>query len=263
MLVLFADLVGFTAASEGRDAEDTRELLSRYFDTARTIVERYGGIVEKFIGDAVMAVWGAPVAKKTTPSAPSARRSTSSPPFPRSTRRSRPGPACSPVRPRSRSAPRARAWSPATSSTPRRASSRWPSRARCSSARPRSGRRRRRSPTRTRASTSSRARHEAVHLWQRARIVAAQRRGEGRAIGLEAPFVGRTQSFASSRISSTGAPRKGERRLVSVVGVAGIGKSRLSWEFEKYVDGLAATSGGTGDAASPMETGSPSGRWRR
>src|SRR4051794_18177557 len=60
--VLFADLVGFTTASEGRDAEETRELLSRYFETARTLIERYGGTVEKFIGDAVMAVWGAPVA---------------------------------------------------------------------------------------------------------------------------------------------------------------------------------------------------------
>ena len=62
--VLFADLVGFTAASEGRDAEETRELLSRYFDQARTLIERYGGTVEKFIGDAVMAVWGAPVAQE-------------------------------------------------------------------------------------------------------------------------------------------------------------------------------------------------------
>ena len=62
--VLFADLVGFTTASEARDAEDTRELLSRYFETARTLVERYGGTVEKFIGDAVMAVWGTPVAQE-------------------------------------------------------------------------------------------------------------------------------------------------------------------------------------------------------
>ena len=60
--VLFADLVGFTTASEGRDAEETRDLLSRYFDLARTLIERYGGTVEKFIGDAVMAVWGTPVA---------------------------------------------------------------------------------------------------------------------------------------------------------------------------------------------------------
>src|SRR5919107_3385722 len=62
--VLFVDLVGFTTASEARDAEDTRELLTRYFDVARTTIARYGGTVEKFIGDAVMAVWGAPVAKE-------------------------------------------------------------------------------------------------------------------------------------------------------------------------------------------------------
>src|SRR4029077_5469423 len=60
--VLFADPVGFTSASEERDAEDTRELLSRYFDTCRRLIELYGGTVEKFIGDAVMAVWGAQTA---------------------------------------------------------------------------------------------------------------------------------------------------------------------------------------------------------
>ncbi len=62
--VLFADLVGFTTLAEGRDPEETRELLTRYFDLAREVVERYGGVVEKFIGDAVMAVWGAPVARE-------------------------------------------------------------------------------------------------------------------------------------------------------------------------------------------------------
>ena len=60
--VLFADLVGFTTLSDGRDPEIVRELLSRYFDLARDVVERHGGIVEKFIGDAVMALWGAPTA---------------------------------------------------------------------------------------------------------------------------------------------------------------------------------------------------------
>src|SRR5215211_8929192 len=60
--VLFADLVGFTALSESRDAEETRELLSRYFDTCRRLIALYGGTVEKFIGDAVMAVWGTPTA---------------------------------------------------------------------------------------------------------------------------------------------------------------------------------------------------------
>jgi len=60
--VLFADLVGFTTLSEGRDSEDVRELLDGYFELARTLIGRYGGTVEKFIGDAVMAVWGTPTA---------------------------------------------------------------------------------------------------------------------------------------------------------------------------------------------------------
>src|SRR4029077_4194221 len=60
--VLFADLVGFTSLSEARDPEEVRELLSRYFDTCRRLIGLYGGVVEKFIGDAVMAVWGTPVA---------------------------------------------------------------------------------------------------------------------------------------------------------------------------------------------------------
>ncbi|HKC29095.1 MAG TPA: adenylate/guanylate cyclase domain-containing protein [Jatrophihabitans sp.] len=60
--VLFGDLVGFTTLSESRDPEEVRELLGRYFDTAREIVARYGGTIEKFIGDAVMAVWGVPSA---------------------------------------------------------------------------------------------------------------------------------------------------------------------------------------------------------
>ncbi len=59
--MLFLDLVSFTTLSEQRDAEDMRELLSSYFETARTVIDRHGGIVEKFIGDAVMAVWGTPV----------------------------------------------------------------------------------------------------------------------------------------------------------------------------------------------------------
>src|SRR5258707_9660347 len=62
--VLFADLVGFTPLSESRDPEEVRELLSRYFDSCRRLIELYGGSVEKFIGDAVMAVWGTPVAQE-------------------------------------------------------------------------------------------------------------------------------------------------------------------------------------------------------
>ena len=62
--MLFADLVGFTAASERRDAEDTRALLSGYFEVAQRLISLYGGTVEKFIGDAVMAVWGTPLANE-------------------------------------------------------------------------------------------------------------------------------------------------------------------------------------------------------
>ncbi|MDQ1541853.1 MAG: hypothetical protein QOH29_2579, partial [Actinomycetota bacterium] len=62
--LLFADLVGFTPITEARDPEAVRELLSAYFERARAIVERYGGTVEKFIGDAVFAVWGVPAARE-------------------------------------------------------------------------------------------------------------------------------------------------------------------------------------------------------
>ena len=62
--VLFGDLVGFTTLSESRDAEEVRELLSYYFDECRAVIGRYGGELEKFIGDAVMAVWGIPVTRE-------------------------------------------------------------------------------------------------------------------------------------------------------------------------------------------------------
>ena len=60
--VLFCDLVGFTAASERADPEDVRARIRPYHARLRQEIERYGGTVEKFIGDAVMAVFGAPVA---------------------------------------------------------------------------------------------------------------------------------------------------------------------------------------------------------
>ncbi len=60
--VLFADLVGFTSRAERLDPEDVRALLSPYYARLRREIERFGGTVEKFIGDAVMAVFGAPVA---------------------------------------------------------------------------------------------------------------------------------------------------------------------------------------------------------
>ncbi|MCB2223729.1 MAG: AAA family ATPase, partial [Actinobacteria bacterium] len=62
--VLFADMAGYTALSETRDSEDIRDLLTDYFDRSRTIIERFGGTVDKFIGDAVMGVWGATEARE-------------------------------------------------------------------------------------------------------------------------------------------------------------------------------------------------------
>jgi class 3 adenylate cyclase len=65
--VLFADLVGFTSQAEQLDPEDVRAILGGYHARLRLELERYGGTVEKFIGDAVMALFGAPVAHEDDP----------------------------------------------------------------------------------------------------------------------------------------------------------------------------------------------------
>jgi class 3 adenylate cyclase/tetratricopeptide (TPR) repeat protein len=65
--VLFADLVGFTARAETLDPEDVDAVLRPYHERLRSELERWGGTVEKFIGDAVMAVFGAPVAREDDP----------------------------------------------------------------------------------------------------------------------------------------------------------------------------------------------------
>ena len=65
--VLFCDLVGSTAQAERLDPEDVRALLARYHDRVRYELERFGGTVEKFIGDAVMALFGAPIAHEDDP----------------------------------------------------------------------------------------------------------------------------------------------------------------------------------------------------
>jgi class 3 adenylate cyclase/tetratricopeptide (TPR) repeat protein len=65
--VLFADLVGFTSRAEQMDPEDVRALLAPYHQRLRSELERFGGTVEKFIGDAVVALFGAPVAHEDDP----------------------------------------------------------------------------------------------------------------------------------------------------------------------------------------------------
>jgi class 3 adenylate cyclase len=60
--VLFADVVGSTVLGHDLDPESLRSVMSRYFDAMRDVLERHGGVVEKFIGDAIMAVFGLPIA---------------------------------------------------------------------------------------------------------------------------------------------------------------------------------------------------------
>jgi class 3 adenylate cyclase/tetratricopeptide (TPR) repeat protein len=64
---LFCDLIGFTATSESADPEDVDQMLSAYSEMARTQIEAYGGVVEKFIGDAVVGIFGAPAAHEDDP----------------------------------------------------------------------------------------------------------------------------------------------------------------------------------------------------
>jgi Adenylate and Guanylate cyclase catalytic domain/zinc-ribbon domain len=64
---LFCDLVGFTALSESADPEDVDKMLADYFQMARSAIEAYGGTLEKFIGDAVVGVFGVPAAHEDDP----------------------------------------------------------------------------------------------------------------------------------------------------------------------------------------------------
>ncbi len=61
VVVFFSDIRGFTSFSEGRSPEEIVEMLNEYFQVMVTIIQNNGGVVDKFVGDAIMAVWGAPV----------------------------------------------------------------------------------------------------------------------------------------------------------------------------------------------------------
>src|ERR1051326_323904 len=65
--VLFADVVGFTSLAEDLDAEDVSLIQDAYFDAVRETITRYGGVLEKFVGDAAMAVFGIPRARDDDP----------------------------------------------------------------------------------------------------------------------------------------------------------------------------------------------------
>ena len=111
-------------------------------------------------------------------------------------------------------------------------------RARSSSATPTAGRPSRPSSTRRRARTSSKGKEGLSPLWRALRVVSGAR-GSLKSQGLEAPFVGRDRELRLIKDLFHACADGDEAHLVSITGIAGIGKSRLAWEFFKYFDGIA------------------------
>ena len=113
-------------------------------------------------------------------------------------------------------------------------------RARSSSARRPTARRRARSRSSRSASRSLKGKAAPVPGW-RAVAVVARLGGSGRSATLEPPFVGRDEELRALKDQFHATEREGKPRLVTIVGQAGIGKSRLAWELEKYLDGVVET----------------------
>jgi class 3 adenylate cyclase len=235
--ILFADLVGFTSFSEGRDAEEVRELLTRYFALASDVIRRYGGTVEKFIGDAVMAVWGAPVAREDD--AERAVRAalelvdaitTLGPGI-----QARAGVLTGEAAVTIGATNQGMVAGDLVNTASRLQSAAAPG---CVLV----------GETTQRAAAGAIVFEEAgdqtlkgkqspVPAWRAVRVV-AERGGRNRSEGLEAPFVGRDEELRLLKDLFHATGREGKSRLVSVIGPGGIGKTRLSWEFLKYIDGV-------------------------
>ena len=240
--VLFADLVGFTTLAEHRDPEEVRELLSLYFERCRSLIERYGGTVEKFIGDAVMAVWGTPVAREDDPEravraalALTQMVSGLGEDLGIAQLQLRAGILTGnaavelgaegegmvlgdTVNTASRLQSIAEPGSVLVDDVTRRASE-------AAIAYEDAG------------VHQVKGREQPVRTWNALRVVAGAG-GARRSAGLEAPFVGRGHELQA--IIDAGEQSAHERRAthIAVVGEAGAGKSRLLWEFFKYLDGI-------------------------
>ena len=238
--VMFADLVGFTTMSEGRDAEETRELLTRYFDLARGVIEKHGGTVEKFIGDAVMAVWGAPTAHEddaeravrvalelvaTVPSLGDhahplqARAGVLTGEAAVTMGATNQGLVAGDMvntasRLQSAAAPGTVLVGEGTYHAASNAISFEPA-----------------------GEQALKGKTAPLAAW-RAIAVVARRGGTKRSELLEPPFVGRDDELRLLKDLFEATARERKSRLISVIGQAGIGKSRLAWEFEKYLDGV-------------------------
>lgn len=235
--VLFADLVGFTALSETRDHEQVRELLSRYFDECRAIVARYGGVLEKFIGDAVMAVWGVPIAHEDDAERAVRAGLELIDTITAMGLEMRVGIVTGEVAVTIGAQQQGMVAGDAVNTASRVQAAAVPGQVWVDET--------------TRLLTSSaityvdvgshpmKGKADPVPLWAVRAVVAAVG-GAQRADGLEAPLVGRESEMRLvkelfHRVEETDLPT-----LVLVAGEAGVGKSRLAWEFEKYVDGLSA-----------------------
>jgi class 3 adenylate cyclase len=235
--ILFTDLVGFTPFAEERDSEEVRETLSRYFEMASQLIGRYGGTVEKFIGDAVMAVWGAPVAREDD--AERAVRAglelVAAVPSLGAGIQARCGVLTGEAAVTIGATNQGMVAGDIVNTAARLQSAAQPGTVLVGEATQRS------------ASGSImfeqageqtlKGKASPVPAWRALRVV-AERGGRNRADTQEAPFVGRDEELRQLKelFHATGRERK--PRLVSVIGPAGIGKSRLAWEFLKYVDGL-------------------------
>jgi class 3 adenylate cyclase/tetratricopeptide (TPR) repeat protein len=240
--VLFGDLVGFTTLSESRDAEDVRELLSAYFAMAKTVVSRYGGTIEKFIGDAVMAVWGVPVAHEDD--AERAVRAgldliagmadvAATAGVPDLTMRV--GILTGEVAVTLGAVGEGMVAGDAVNTAARIQSVAEPGQVWVDETT--------RSLTAAAVSYADVGEHllkgkaEAVRLFAAGSVV-ANVGGVQRVDGLEAPFVGRDHELRLVKELFHGAVEDRRPRLVAVSGLAGVGKSRLAWEYEKYIDGI-------------------------
>jgi class 3 adenylate cyclase/predicted ATPase len=238
--VLFADLVGFTPFAEERDSEDVRETLTRYFELATAVISRYGGTVEKFIGDAVMAVWGAPTAREDD----AERAVRAALDLVDSITALGPG-----IQARAGVLTGEAAVTLGASNQGMVAGDLVNTAARLQAAAAPGtvlvGESTYRAASVAIAFESAgeqtlKGKGAPVQAWRALRVV-AERGGRGRADAIEAPFVGREMELRLLKdlFHAVGAERR--VRHVSVVGSAGIGKSRLAWEFEKYLDGINQT----------------------
>jgi class 3 adenylate cyclase/tetratricopeptide (TPR) repeat protein len=240
--ILFVDLVAFTALSEGRDPEEVQELLARYFESCRAIIARYGGTVEKFIGDAVMAMWGAPVAfeddaERAVRAAVELVAAVSAVGeqvgLPKLAARA--GVVSGEAAVTVGAVGQGMVAGDVVNTASRLQAAARPGTVLVDEATYRAVRG---SVVLERASDRSlRGKRLPVPAWE-ARQVVAMRRGGGRSVLPEGPLVGRDGIVAIVKDLLGSVREERSARLVSIFGQAGLGKSRVGWELEKYVDGV-------------------------